>query len=52
MLNAVTKGIKREKDDLLEAQDGEFGPSDGNPATKSIKLALSIRLSFMSKHRT
>jgi hypothetical protein len=39
MLNAVTKGIKREKDHLLETQDGEFVHPYGNPATKSIKLA-------------
>jgi hypothetical protein len=38
MLNAVTKGIKREKEYLLETQDGEFVHPYRNPATKSIKL--------------
>jgi len=46
MLNVVTKGIKREKDHLLEAQNGEFVHPYRNPATKSIKLAVSTRSDF------
>jgi hypothetical protein len=52
MLNAVTKGIKREKEHLLETEDGEFVHPYRKPATKSIKLALSLRPLFMRKGGT
>jgi hypothetical protein len=52
MLNAVTNHAKQEKDHSPEEQDGEFGHPYRKPATKSIKLALSLRPHFMRKGGT